>query len=121
VHIVCLATTLSLLQDEECGQDHVIFLEFYTPEIFLERLKLQTSHCVYWLATCSISLVMTGYSERAWLGSCDPFLHFGAQNIPLEWMKLDISNVVCRLNVKSTGITHVKVLQYGGAFRVIRP
>jgi len=31
---------------------------------------------------------------------------------------LDISNLVYRLNVKSTGITHVKVLQYGGAFRV---
>ena len=28
-------------------------------------------------------------------------------------MKLEISNLVCRLNVKSTGIAHVKVLQYG--------
>ena len=28
-------------------------------------------------------------------------------------MKLDISNLVCILNLKSTGITHVKVLQYG--------
>jgi len=44
---------------------------------------------------------------------CDPFLHFGAQAISLEGMKLDISNLVCTLNVKSTGITHVKVLQYG--------
>jgi len=26
---------------------------------------------------------------------------------------LDVSNLVYRLNVKSTGITHVKVLQYG--------
>ena len=34
------------------------------------------------------------------------FLHFGAQAISLEWMKLDFSNLVCRLNVKSTGITH---------------
>ena len=25
---------------------------------------------------------------------------------------LDILNLVCRLNIKSTGITHVKVLQY---------
>ena len=31
-------------------------------------------------------------------------------------MKLDISNLVCRLNVKRTGITCVKVLQLGGAF-----
>ena len=46
---------------------------------------------------------------------CDPFLHFGAQ---AEGMKLDISNLVCTLNVKSTGITHVKVLQYVGALRV---
>ena len=29
-------------------------------------------------------------------------------------MKLDISNLVCRLNVKSAGITHVTVLQYEG-------
>ena len=28
-------------------------------------------------------------------------------------MKLDISNLVCRLNVNSTAITQVKVLQYG--------
>ena len=56
-----------------------------------------------------------------WLGSHDPFLHFGAQAIALERMILDISNLVCRLNVKSTGVTHVKVLQYGGAFRVMQP
>ena len=31
----------------------------------------------------------------------------------MERMKLDISNLVCRLNVKSTAMTHVKVLQYG--------
>ena len=31
----------------------------------------------------------------------------------MERMKLDISNLVCRLNVKSTAITHVNVLQYG--------
>ena len=36
----------------------------------------------------------------------------------LEQMKVDISDLVCRLNVKSTGITHVKVLQHGGAFKV---
>jgi len=43
----------------------------------------------------------------------DLFLHFGDQAISLERMKLDISNLVCRLNAnaKSTGITHVKVLQ----------
>ena len=42
--------------------------------------------------------------------SRDPFLHFGVQAIFLERMKLDISNLVCRLDIKSTGITHVKVL-----------
>ena len=35
--------------------------------------------------------------------SRDPFLHFGARAISLEQMK-DISNLACRLNVKSTGI-----------------
>jgi len=42
----------------------------------------------------------------------DPFLRFGAQAISLEQMKLYISNLVYKLNVKSTAITHVKVLQY---------
>jgi len=28
-------------------------------------------------------------------------------------MKLDTSNLVCRLNAKSAGIAHVEVLQYG--------
>ena len=57
----------------------------------------------------------------AWSGSRDPFLHFGAKAIHLEQTKLDISNLVCTLNVKSTSITHAKVLQYGGAFRVMWP
>ena len=47
--------------------------------------------------------------------------HFGTQAISLEQMKLDISNLVCRLNVKITGITHIKVLQYGGAFGDMQP
>ena len=42
----------------------------------------------------------------------NPFLHFWDQAISLERMKLDISHLVFRFNVKSTGITHVKVLQY---------
>jgi len=36
------------------------------------------------------------------------FYIFGAQAISLEWI-----NLVCRLNVKSNGITNVKVLQHG--------
>ena len=51
--------------------------------------------------------------KGAWSGSRDSFLHFMAQ----ERMKLNISNLVCRMNVESTGITGVKVLQYGGAFK----
>jgi len=39
-------------------------------------------------------------------------------SMSLEQMKLDISNLVYRLNVQSTGIIHIKVLQYGDAFRV---
>ena len=36
----------------------------------------------------------------------------------LERMKLEISNWVCRLNVKITGITHAKVLHLSFAFKV---
>jgi len=35
------------------------------------------------------------------------------QAISLERMKLDISTLIWRSNVKSTGITDVKVLQFG--------
>jgi len=65
----------------------------------------------------TVSLVMPDYSQVGMVRVTDPFLHFGAQAISLERMKLDISNLVCLLKVKSTGITRVKVLQYGGAFR----
>jgi len=46
-------------------------------------------------------------------GHVTNFYIFGAQAISLDGMRLDISNLVCRLNVKSTGITHVNVLQHG--------
>jgi len=39
----------------------------------------------------------------------------------LERMKLDISNLVCRLNVKSTTIIIVKIPQYRGVFVVAWP
>ena len=45
------------------------------------------------------------------------YMYFKDQDISLVRMKLDISNLVCRLNIKSTGVTRVKVLQYGSAFR----
>jgi len=68
--------------------------------ILVGRVKYQL--CDTWLS-------------RRWTGSLsrDPFLHFWAQAISLERINLDISNLVCRLNVNSTGIKHVKVLQYG--------
>jgi len=46
----------------------------------------------------------------AWSGLRDSFLHFGAQAISLERMKLDISNLVCRLNAKSTRITQYTIM-----------
>jgi len=49
------------------------------------------------------------------------YMYFKDQDISLERMKLDISNWVCRLNIKSTAITHAKVLQYGCSFRVSIP
>ena len=51
-------------------------------------------------------------------GHVTHFYILGAQAISLERMKLDFSNLVCRLNVKCTAVTHVKVQQYEGAFRV---
>jgi len=50
-----------------------------------------------------------------------PISTFWARAISLERTKLDISNLVCRLNAKSTAITHIKVLQFGGVFWVTRP
>ena len=47
------------------------------------------------------------------VGIRDPCLHFAAKAISLERMKLDISNFVGGLNVKSTGITRVNVLHLG--------
>jgi len=90
-------------------------LEFCTPEISPERLQLESSNCVHELATWSISLWRPcPPSGWAWSGSRDSFLHSGALAISLERMKLDISHLVCRLNAKSTSISHVKVLQHGG-------
>ena len=43
----------------------------------------------------------------AWSGSRDSFLHCEAQAIFLERMKLDISNLVCRLRVKSILALHM--------------
>jgi len=53
-------------------------------------------------------------------GHVTHFHILGFRFISLERMKLDISNLVCLLNVKSrpNAVTHVKFLQYGGAFRV---
>ena len=48
---------------------------------------------------------MTNCPQEGVVGSCDPFLHFWAHVIHLELMKLDVSNLVC--------ILQVKVLQYG--------
>ena len=58
--------------------------------------------------------ICDAWLSRRWTGSWsrDPFLHFWAQAISLEQIKLGISNLVSRLNVKNTDIRHVKVLQY---------
>ena len=56
--------------------------------------------------------------KGAWSGSCDSFVHFGLHAISLEQMELDISYLVLQIECKEYAIMHVKVLQYGGAFRV---
>ena len=65
----------------------------------------RVGHVKYWPFHDQVS------PKWMWSGSQDPFLHFGVQAIFLEQMKLHISNLVCILNVKSTGITCVIVLQ----------
>ena len=47
---------------------------------------------------------MANYRKWAWSGSRDPFLDFGALIIYLERMKLDFSNLVCRLIVVSSSV-----------------
>jgi len=108
------------------------FRILHPPEISLQRLQLKTSKLVHKLATRSVSPSVTncppsGHGQdhlthflflhhlniSAMGIANDPFLHFWAHVISLVLMKLDISNLVCRLNTKSTAITHVKVLQYG--------
>jgi len=64
------------------------------------------------------SLVTVTVCKWAWSGSCNIFLHLWTQAMSLELTKLDMSNLVCRLNVKSTGITHIAVW---GAFTLTRP
>ena len=86
-----------------------ILKNFTPPEISVERLKLETSNFKYQLTAWSISLMMSDSLEWAWWRSRNPFLHFGAQAISLERLKLYILNVFCTLNAKSTAITRVKV------------
>ena len=66
--------------------------------------------CISQDPVVTFSWVETGEQDQhhLWPGSRDPFLRFLAQAISLEQMKLDTSNLVCRLNVKSTGIADVK-------------
>ena len=66
--------------------------------------------CISQDPVVTFSWVETGEQDQnhLWPGSRDPFLRFLAQAISLERMKLDTSNLVCRLNVKSTGIADVK-------------
>jgi len=89
-------------------------------EIALQRLQLETSNFVYYLAAWSISLWCWLSPKWVWSGSRDPFLHFGAQDITLEQTKLNISNLVRRLNVKSTGVM-LTFCSMGGAFKVTGP
>jgi len=52
-------------------------------------------------------------SKWAWSGPRDSFLHFGAQAISLERMKLYISNLVCRLNERVLALHMLKFCRMG--------
>jgi len=88
--------------------------EFYTPWNISGTAKARNFKIRILVGLVKCQLCDAWLFPR-WTGSWsrDPFLHFWAQAISLERIKPDISNLVCRLNVKSTGIKHVKVLQYG--------
>jgi len=88
--------------------------EFYTPWNISGKAKARDFKIRILVGRVKYQLCDAWLSPR-WTGSWlrDPFLHFWAQAISLERIKLGISNLVCRLNVNSTGVKHVKVLQYG--------
>jgi len=83
--------------------------EFIPPDIYLQQLELET------LNFCTrVHRVKDKLSTKwAWSGSRDPLPRFCPQATSLEAMKLDIYNLVCRLKVKSIGITHVKFCSIG--------
>jgi len=100
------------------GQGHVTHFRILHP-LSVERLQLETSNFVHLLAAWSCHAWLS--TKWSWSRSRDPLLGFWFQAISLERIKLDISNLVRRLNVRSTAITRVKVLQYVGAFRITWP
>ena len=51
---------------KERGQGYVTHFRFYTPEIFLERLKLEISDFVHWQTMWSISLEMADDLSIEW-------------------------------------------------------
>jgi len=72
----------------------------------------------------SPSLLTTSHPWKWRSGSRDPFIHFGAQTIfgadevrhfKFGFIKRSLKNIL------PTRLLHVKVLQYGGAFRVTWP
>ena len=64
------------------------------------------------LATCSISVVMTVVPPCGLGQSHVTHFYILGLRSSLEWMRLDILNSVCRLNVNSSIIMHVKIPQY---------
>ena len=71
--------------------------EFYTPwNISAAATARDCKFCI-WVGHVMTDYPPNGRGQVTW-----PVSAFLAQAIFLEWMKLDISNLVCRLNVKCT-------------------
>ena len=96
----------------------VTFYNISPREISLQRLQLETLNFVPGLATLSISLMMTNCPEVGVVSVTRLISTFWGQSHIFGADKARHSNLVCRLKIKSTAITHVIVLQYRGAFSV---
>jgi len=93
----------------------VLHLEanFTPPEISLQRLQLETSNSVHELATWSISLLMTNYPQMGVVRVTWPISTFWGPGHIFRADQDKHFKLVCRLNIKSTGLTHLIVLQHG--------
>ena len=91
-----------------------LLLNFGTPFISKERLKIQTSNLVCRLVTRGTiqKFAKLGQMGRR-PGSRDLLLNFGTPSISKERLKIETSNLVCRLMTRGTIQKFAKLRQMG--------